>query len=139
MKTTFWPRPSVLALGALLAACGIGFAHAAPFVEESVCTVRPGAAWLGEEKIKAIFGVREYVKVEFKVSKTNCYEFYAIRKNGDVVEAYYHPVTGEIVKRSVLLHTVQITDTTAGTTGAVVAAAAAAASSAASVASAALR
>jgi len=42
--------------------------------------------------------------VEFKVSRTNCYEFYAIRKNGDIVEAYYHPVTGEIVKRNEVLH-----------------------------------
>jgi len=43
--------------------------------------------------------------VEFKVSRTNCYEFYAIRKNGDIVEAYCHPVTGEIVKRNVVFHT----------------------------------
>ena len=103
MKTTYWCRPALLALGTLLAACGTGLAHASSPSEKISCVTLPGQAWLGEEKIKEIFGARDYLTVKFKVSRTNCYEFYAIRKNGDVVEAYYHPVTGEIVKRNEIL------------------------------------
>ncbi|ABM36431.1 PepSY domain-containing protein [Polaromonas naphthalenivorans] len=94
---------AVLACGVLLAACGAGVAQASTPNERIVCSTLPGQAWLGEKKIKAIFGVGEYLRVDFKVSRTQCYEFYAIKKNGDVVEAYYHPVTGEIVKRNVIL------------------------------------
>lgn len=95
---------AVLACGAVLAVCGMGAAQASTPNERIVCTTLPGQAWLGEKKIKAIFGVGDYLQVNFKVSKTQCYEFYAIKKNGDVVEAYYHPVTGEIVKRNVIPH-----------------------------------
>ena len=49
--------------------------------------------------------MQDYVRVDFKVSRTNCYEFYAIKKNGDIVEAYYHPVTGQLVRRNELLST----------------------------------
>lgn len=66
------------------------------------CKVQPGQKWLGEEKIRAIFGTSEYLNVKFKVSSMQCYELYGIKKNGDVVEAYYHPVTGELVKRHLI-------------------------------------
>ena len=85
-----------------LAVFGAGAAQASSPKERVVCTTQAGQTWLGEKKIRAIFGVDDYMQVNFKVSKTNCYEFYAIRKNGDVVEAYYHPVTGELVKRNVI-------------------------------------
>jgi hypothetical protein len=117
MKKIYWPHAAVLACGVVLAAfgAGVGVAHASSPIERIVCTTLPGEAWLGEEKIKAIFGMQDYLQVDFKVSKTNCYEFYAIRKNGDVVEAYYHPVTGKIVKRNVLPHATGAAD--AGSTG----------------------
>lgn len=113
MKKNDWLHPMVLACGVLFAACGV--AHASPPVERIVCTTLPGEAWLGEEKIKAIFGMQDYLRVDFKISRTHCYEFYAIKKNGDVVEAYYHPVTGKIVKRSVQLNTTDPTAPTAAT------------------------
>ena len=94
---------ALLACAVALAVFGVGAAQASSPKERIVCTTLPGQAWLGEKKIKAIFGVGEYLRVDFKVSRTNCYEFYAIHKNGDVVEAYYHPVTGELVKRNVIL------------------------------------
>jgi len=94
---------AALAFGVLLGACGSGAVQASNLNERAVCTVLPGQAWLGETKIKEIFGVSEYLAVEFKVSAANCYEFHAIKKNGDVVEAYYHPVTGAIVEHEVLL------------------------------------
>jgi hypothetical protein len=86
-----------------LALSGIGVVHASAPKERIVCVSPPGEPWLGEKKIKEIFGVRDYVMVDFKVSRTNCYEFYAIRKNGDIVEAYYHPISGELVRRNELL------------------------------------
>ena len=95
---------AVLAGSWALAICGAGAAQASSPGERIVCTALPGQPWLGEAKIKAIFGMSDYIRVDFKVSRTQCYEFYAIRKNGDIVEAYYHPVTGDIVKRNVLLH-----------------------------------
>jgi len=76
--------------------------HASTPKERIVCVSPAGEPWLGEKKIKAIFGVQDYVRVDFKVSRTNCYEFYAIKKNGDIVEAYYHPVTGQLVRRNEL-------------------------------------
>jgi hypothetical protein len=104
MKKNNSIHAAVLALGVVLAACSAGVAQASSPGERIVCTTLPGQAWLGEEKIRAIFGASDYLRADFKVSKTRCYEFYAIKKNGDIVEAYYHPVTGELVKRNVLFH-----------------------------------
>ncbi len=95
---------AALAFAVLLAACGSGSVQASNLSEKAVCSVLPGQTWLGETKIKEIFGASEYLAVEFKVSAANCYEFHAIKKNGDVVEAYYHPVTGAVVEHEVLLH-----------------------------------
>ena len=95
---------ALLAWGVVLAACGAGLAQASSPGERIVCTTLPGQAWMGEERIKAVFGASEYLRADLKVSKTKCYEFYAIKKNGDIVEAYYHPVTGALVKRNVLFH-----------------------------------
>lgn len=53
-----------------------------------------------EEEARRIFGTEKYVLVKFKVSRTNCYEFYAVGREGGVVEAYYHPVTGRLVKET---------------------------------------
>ncbi|MCX7257022.1 MAG: PepSY domain-containing protein [Polaromonas sp.] len=95
---------AALAFGVLLAACGSGAVQASPLSERAVCAVQPGQTWLGEKKIREIFGTSEYLAVDFKISAANCYEFHAIKKNGDVVEAYYHPVTGAVVEHEVLLH-----------------------------------
>lgn len=104
MKNNKALHTALLAFGVLLAACGSRAVQASSPGERIVCTTLPGQAWMGEERIKAVFGASEYLRADFKVSKTNCYEFYAIKKNGDIVEAYYHPVTGELVKRNVLFH-----------------------------------
>lgn len=94
---------AVLAFGVLQAACGSGAVQASNLSERAVCTVQPGQPWLGEKRIREIFGTSDYLAVEFKVSALNCYKFHAIKKNGDVVEAYYHPVTGAVVGHEVLL------------------------------------
>ena len=63
----------------------------------SECGNAPKDQWMSEEalKLKATelgYDVRS-VKVE-----DGCYEAYAIDKNGNRVEAYFDPATGEIVK-----------------------------------------
>ena len=104
MKNNKTFQAVLLAFAGLLAACGSSAVQASTPGERIVCAVLPGQAWMGEERIKAVFGASEYLRADLKVSKTNCYEFYAIKKNGDIVEAYYHPVTGELVRRNVLFH-----------------------------------
>lgn len=88
-----WARLAALLLGTL----GLGAQASAP-AEQVACTLQPPSAWMGEQKIRALFGEQDYTMVQFKVSRTHCYEFYAIHKDGSIVEAYYDPVTGERVK-----------------------------------------
>lgn len=104
MKNSKAFHAAALAFGLVLAAFGASTAQASSLGKPISCNVQPGQKWLGEDKIKAIFGTSEYMDVKFKTSKLQCYEFYAIRKNGDVVEAYYHPVSGDLVKRNVIPH-----------------------------------
>ena len=80
----------------LLSGSAIGLASSPG--EKLVCTQLARQTWLSEAKIREIFGPREYSLVKFKVSSGNCYEFYAIHLDGSIVEAYYHPVTGEILR-----------------------------------------
>ena len=90
-----------LALAAMLALLGTALPASASAPSERVtCTTEPRSRWMPEEEVKRLFGVDKYVLVKFKVSRTNCYEFYAVGREGGVVEAYYHPVTGRLVKES---------------------------------------
>lgn len=73
-------------------------ASASPPTEELICTTAPRSAWMSEERIRDIFRASTYTLVKLKISSSNCYEFYAVDVNGDAVEAYYNPVTGERVR-----------------------------------------
>jgi hypothetical protein len=75
-------------------------ALASPAAEQVRCTDEPRSKWLSEEQIKKIFGVEQYAIVKFKVSRTNCYEFYAVTRSGEIIEVYYHPITGKLVKEN---------------------------------------
>lgn len=66
--------------------------------EKIVCTQQPRATWMPEEKIKEIFGEKNFALAKLKVSRGNCYEFYAVSHDGSIVEAYYQPVSGEVVR-----------------------------------------
>ncbi|MEW6764283.1 MAG: PepSY domain-containing protein [Pseudomonadota bacterium] len=63
------------------------------------CTEEPKSKWLPPAEVlsKAMKEVTE-MKL-FKVTSGNCYEIYGWNANGDKLEIYYHPVTGEAVKR----------------------------------------
>jgi hypothetical protein len=94
MMPTIFPAAyhrQLMVLSALLMAAFTAQASAPK--EAIVCTKEPRTAWVGEQKIRKMFNEGQYAKVFFKISKGNCYEFYAIGKDNSTTEAYYHPVT----------------------------------------------
>jgi len=94
MKLGAFGMAWVLALGGTAA----GLAQASTPAEKIICTEAPRSGWLSEAKIRGIFGEKNFTVVKLKVSRGNCYEFYAVHRDGSVVEAYYQPVSGEVVR-----------------------------------------
>jgi hypothetical protein len=82
----------------LIGLIAAGAVHASPPSEKLVCTTAPRSAWMPEAKIREAFGDKDYALVKFKVSRGNCYEFYAVHRDGSIVEAYYHPVSGDVMR-----------------------------------------
>ena len=68
--------------------------------EKIVCTSAPSVQWMSETQARELFRASTYVLVKFKVSRGNCYEFYAIDHDGSVVEAYLNPVNGQLVRNT---------------------------------------
>jgi hypothetical protein len=62
------------------------------------CTTASKDTWVGEKKIRQVFDANTYAKVFVKISRGNCYEFYAIGHDSSVVEAYYDPVSTDLVR-----------------------------------------
>ncbi|MDD3577315.1 PepSY domain-containing protein [Halothiobacillus sp.] len=63
------------------------------------CTQEPRSAWMPADKVLAK-ATQEVPKLKlFKVTDGNCFEIYGWGKAGEKLEIYYHPVTGEVVKR----------------------------------------
>lgn len=88
----------VLAVGLIIGAFTPGRAAASTPAEKIICTDAPKSSWLAETKIRDIFGAQNFALAKLKISRGNCYEFYAVDKNGAIVEAYYHPISGELVR-----------------------------------------
>lgn len=97
MNTTTPIRAITAWLFALLAGWA-GHAMASMPSEKVVCTQLPRSHWMSEQQARAAFDAPRYLLVRFKISRGNCHEFYAVEKDGTVVEAYRHPVTGETVR-----------------------------------------
>lgn len=55
---------------------------------------------MSEAEARERFHASKYMLLRFKVSSENCHEFYAIEHDGTVVEAYVHPVTGDVLRSS---------------------------------------
>jgi hypothetical protein len=92
---------SALAIAAAPALLATALPAGASAPSERVsCTTEPRSRWISEAEVKRLFGVDKYVLVKFKVSRANCYEFYAVGREGGVVEAYYHPITGRLMKEN---------------------------------------
>jgi hypothetical protein len=94
MKTTLL---QILSGFALLVA-GTGVSHASAPTEKIICTKAPRSEWLPEARIKEIFEVQRFTMAKLKISRGNCYEFYAVHSDGSIIEAYYNPVTGKEVR-----------------------------------------
>lgn len=91
-------RTKSIRLIALFSALIPAVSNASNPSEELVCTTAPRSEWMSEARIRDIFRASTYALVKLKISSSNCYEFYAVDVNGDAVEAYYNPVTGERVR-----------------------------------------
>jgi len=63
-----------------------------------ICTTEPRSTWMSETEARRRFNADSYLLLRFKISSENCHEFYAIEHGGTVVEAYVHPITGEVVR-----------------------------------------
>ncbi len=96
--TVFRPRRAAVRLVLGMVCAGGGVAWGSSPAEKVVCTQAPRSAWISEARVRAAFGTEDFSLVKFKVSRGNCYEFYAIARDGSVVEAYYDPTTGERVR-----------------------------------------
>ncbi len=77
---------------------GTGLAQASSADERVVCTQAPRDQWMSEQAARKLFKADEYALVKFQISKGNCHEFYAIDRQGGVIESYVHPVTGVPVR-----------------------------------------
>lgn len=67
---------------------------------EDACTTEPRSEWLPEAEMRLLAEFRGYKIVTFKIAKGNCYEVYGF-KGGQMVEAYFHPVTSKLVRQNV--------------------------------------
>lgn len=67
------------------------------------CTEEPQAKWLTAEQMTAKFtamGYTDSIK-KLHVSKGNCWEIYGHDKDGKKIEIYFHPITAEIMEKTV--------------------------------------
>jgi hypothetical protein len=64
------------------------------------CTTQPATEWLPAEEMKnKIVAMGHKIDV-FKTTKGNCYEIYGKDNAGRLIEIYFNPVTGEIVRQA---------------------------------------
>lgn len=65
------------------------------------CTKEDAAKWMDKNKFQDDLKAEGYLIKVFKVTKGNCYEIYGKNKEGQSVEIYFNPITGEKVKTKV--------------------------------------
>jgi hypothetical protein len=92
--------PRRIALGLVCLLAQPWAAWASPPAEKMVCTDAPRSAWMSEQKARDLFKAADYALVQFSVSRGNCYEFYAIDRQNNVVEAYMNPITGQMERKT---------------------------------------
>ena len=82
-------------------------AHATPtvpaaLVEKAPCTLAPKSEWFDTDEFQLLARHRGYKIVVFKVTYGACYEIYGYNKAGDLVEAYFNPVTTRLMRSNVV-------------------------------------
>lgn len=65
------------------------------------CTKEDPAKWMDQAKFQKDLKAEGYEIKVFKVTKGNCYEIYGKNKEGQKVEIYFNPITGEKVKTKI--------------------------------------
>lgn len=83
---------------AALLALSASHALASEPQDRVICTTEPQSSWMSEAEACKRFHAEKYLLVRFKISTENCHEFYAVEHDGNAVEAYVHPITGEVVR-----------------------------------------
>ncbi len=63
----------------------------------ATCESGPKANWQSQEKLEKMLTDQNGWKIRRVKEDGGCYEVYAFDKNGDRVNAYYHPVTLALV------------------------------------------
>ena len=69
--------------------------------KEDVCTTAPRAEWLPEDEMRLLAEHRGYRIKTFKVANSSCYEIYGFDRQGQIVEAYFNPVTSRLVRQNI--------------------------------------
>ena len=93
-------RAQRLLAGALLtlSAASTVSAWASEPQDRVICTDAPQSTWMSEAEARKRFRADQYLLVKFKISSERCHEFYAVEHDGSAIEAYVHPVTGDVVR-----------------------------------------
>lgn len=66
-----------------------------------ICTKEPRSKWLAQDEMKLLAEHRGYRIKTFKVAKGGCYEVYGFDRDGRIVEAYFNPVTSQLVRQNI--------------------------------------
>ena len=66
----------------------------------ATCESGPKSSWQPPEKLEKQLVDKEGWKIRRIKEDGGCYEVYATDKNGDRVNAYYHPVTLELLPKT---------------------------------------
>lgn len=88
--------PIAAALAALVAVSGAAIATASDKRDDRPLADAPRSAWMSLSAVAQNLEARGYVVREIEVER-GAYEVEAVDANGMRVEAYVHPVTGEIL------------------------------------------
>ena len=65
------------------------------------CTEADTSEWLDKEQFQKNLKEQGYKINEFKVTEGDCYEIYGWNQEGQKVEIYFNPVTGEVAKKEI--------------------------------------
>lgn len=63
------------------------------------CAEQQTDQWLSEDDMKAKVAEMGFTYDKFKISRGNCYEIYGHNTEGEKVEVYFDPVSGDIVEQ----------------------------------------
>lgn len=83
----------VSSLAILLSGCGMRAG--------TQCTEAPQSQWQDQETFQQNLLSQGYSINKFVVTDGNCYEIYGANSQGQKVEIYFNPVTGDVVKEEI--------------------------------------